>query len=217
MRETVCVKYKKSWFEVVTILGLMIVFVIGLYILWISEEPGIHNFFLIMGLVVVGFALFCIMGDPRTKTMRKYRLTEEILEDEFRSAEEVCKNQLYVSDNYVVHMLYAGMTVFKVEDIVWMHKEYIRDSRFFYRKEFYIVIYTNDRKKNLVFCPYPCHDEKEVDCILAYFDRRFPHILTGYSKEAKRTFEHEFERFLKVKYNYGLMKRKHARGFEKQI
>lgn len=65
----------------------------------------------------------------------------------------------------------------------------------------------NVRRKCIKFCPYPCHDERETDTILNYVSKRFPHILVGYSKEAKQMFKKDFERFLQVKYNYGIEKR----------
>ncbi len=217
MRDGLSDKYKRNRIETATIIGLAFVLVIGVFMLWSSEDFGLHNFFLVLCFVVVCVCLYCIWDNPYTKAMKEYNLTEERLDAEFQCAEEVYKNQLYVSDNYIIHTLYAGMNVFKVEDVVWMYKEYIRDHKYLYRKEFYIVIYTKDRKKNLMFCPYPCHDERKVDDILNYFSQRFSHILIGYSKEAKRMFKHEFERFLQVKYRYGIKKRVYEREPEKQV
>ncbi|MBO5241636.1 MAG: hypothetical protein J6B19_03095 [Lachnospiraceae bacterium] len=173
-----------------------------------------HHFILVMVALVGAFALYCLLDNPCKNSMRKYRLTEEMLEEELRQAEEVYPKQLFVSDNYIFHKTYERMRLFKVDDIVWMHKEYIRDHRYFYRKEYYIVIYTCDRKKSLMFCPYICHDESEIDMILEYFQKRFPHILVGYSKEAKRMFKKEYDRFLQVKYIYGIKERKYERKSE---
>lgn len=166
-----------------------------------------HHFILVIIVLVGVVALYCLLEDSCKNSMRKYRLTEEMLEEELRQAEEVYPKQLFVSDSYIFHKIYERMRLYKVDDIVWMHKAYVRDHRHFYRKQYYIAIYTYERKKSLMFCPYLCHDESEIDTILDYFQNRFSHILVGYSKEAERMFKNEFERFLQVKYNYGIKER----------
>lgn len=51
MRENLSEKYKRNRFGSAAIIGLVIVLVIGACMLWMSEEPGLHNFFLAMALL----------------------------------------------------------------------------------------------------------------------------------------------------------------------
>ena len=49
-------------------------------------------------------------------------------------------------------------------------------------------------------------DDTEEDQMMYYFSQKFPHIVVGYSKETKRIFKKEYERFLQIKYYSGLQK-----------
>lgn len=198
---------------IIIIVYVVLLGVFGGYLVHSALEcPQLTPFILSIFLILVIICVVTLCMDTYKKTLKKCGMTQQQLEREYQAADEVYKNALYVSDNYLISKYgLKGFIVCEIDDIVWMYKEYVRDVDYFMKKEYYIVFHTKKQKKCYLFVPWRCYEERETDKILDYFRKRFPHILVGYSKEAKQMFKQDFNAFLQVKYNYGIKKREHER------
>lgn len=205
MRENLKSRYKnKSIMPRVLAAGATFMLFIPIWSLWTDERFYLYERIFLCALFIgVGIALFVLLAqDQFAYQLKKYGITEEELEYDYQHADEVIRDTVFVGKKYMVAMIYASFTLYKIDDMVWMYKDYRRDK---YGKMYYLTIYSLDKKKKLLMIPSERYDTEE-DQVMYYFSQKFPHIVVGYSKETKRMFKKEYERFLQIKYYPGLQK-----------
>lgn len=185
--------------------GLSFLLFIPVWSSWTDERFSLYERIFMCALFIgMGVAIFVLLAqDQFAHQLKKYGVTEEELEYDYQHAEEVIKDTVFIGKKYMAVMIYASFALYKIDDIVWMYKDYRRDK--YHNKCYYLVIYSVDKKKRLLMVPSE-RDDTEEDQVMYYFSQKFPHIVVGYSKETKRMFKKEYERFLQIKYYPGLQK-----------
>jgi len=203
MRENLKNRYKnKSTLPKILAAGMVIITIAPLMMLLFEEENVYIKVFGYVVSVAVGIIFFVLLGqDQYEHQLKKYAITEEELDYDYQHADEVVANTYFFGKKYMIALIYAGIMLYKLDDIVWVYKDVYTDKTG--KKNDYLVLHTIDKKKHAL---PPAHDDTEADKLLYYFSQKCPHVVVGSSKETKRMFKNEFDRFLQIKYYPGLQK-----------